>query len=136
MAVRLSLRFWSAALLLLVALPAYGEKGSPPPEKATNIIVYGNDPCPQSSSDEIVVCARKPEEERYRIPKDLRDKEQDALSRPWPDRAQGLEEAARYALPGYCSPVGPSSQSGCFEEMIRRWQVERRLMKSEENIAR
>src|SRR3712207_7886913 len=35
--------------------------------KISAIVVYGNDACPPSTDDTIVVCARKPEGERYRI---------------------------------------------------------------------
>jgi len=37
-------------------------------EKVNQLIVFGNDPCPASSGNEITVCARKGEEERFRIP--------------------------------------------------------------------
>jgi hypothetical protein len=133
---RIYLLLGSAGLMVLLAMPASAETGKPPPDRATNIIVYGNDPCPKGEGDEIVVCARRPEEERYRIPKELRNTEKDTEARPWPDRAQALEDAARYALPGYCSTVGPSSQASCWVDMIRRWQAERRDMKAQENIAR
>lgn len=36
------------------------------------VVVYGDDACPESTSDVIVVCARKAEFERYRIPEELR----------------------------------------------------------------
>ena len=36
------------------------------------IIVYGTDPCPRSTEDQVVVCARRPEAERYRIPPNMR----------------------------------------------------------------
>ena len=32
--------------------------------KISEVIVYGTDPCPRSTDDEVVVCARKPETER------------------------------------------------------------------------
>ena len=35
----------------------------------SEIIVYGTDPCPRSTDDEVVVCARKPETERYPHPR-------------------------------------------------------------------
>jgi len=41
-------------------------------DRISEIIVYGNDPCPRSTDDEVVVCARKPESERYRIPERFR----------------------------------------------------------------
>ena len=53
----------------LAALPATGNAQA---GKVSEIIVYGTDPCPRSTDDEVVVCARKPESERYRIPEALR----------------------------------------------------------------
>ena len=41
-------------------------------QRVNEIIVYGTDPCPRSTDDEVVVCARKPESERFRIPERLR----------------------------------------------------------------
>ena len=41
-------------------------------QRVNEIIVYGTDPCPRSTDDEVVVCARKPESERFRIPEKLR----------------------------------------------------------------
>ena len=43
------------AALLAPATPALAQNG-----KVSEIIVYGTDPCPRSTDDEIVVCARKP----------------------------------------------------------------------------
>ncbi|HJQ15447.1 MAG TPA: hypothetical protein VJ859_00435 [Allosphingosinicella sp.] len=126
---------WLAvAALLFASLPAAAESGAPPPPRATNIIVYGNDPCPKGSNDEIVVCARRPEEDRYRIPKELRDKKEPGrfAERSWADRVAALDDASRYALPGYCSPVGADSQIGCWETMIRQWQAARDAIKAEQ----
>ena len=62
-------------LMLIPLLPVAAlAQPEPPPERIINLLVYGDDPCPQSQGDEIVVCARRPEAERYRIPKKLREK--------------------------------------------------------------
>ena len=58
-----------AAALLLPAGPALAQS---PDEKVNLVIVYGQDECPQGKADEITVCARKEERERYRIPEPLR----------------------------------------------------------------
>ena len=60
----------AAAASIALALPALV---APTPALAqgariSEIIVYGTDPCPRSTDDEVVVCARKPESERFRIP--------------------------------------------------------------------
>ncbi|MCY7280114.1 MAG: hypothetical protein LH610_04320, partial [Sphingomonas bacterium] len=57
----------SLAALIAPAAPSLAQNG-----KVSEIIVYGTDPCPRSTDDEIVVCARKDERERYRIPERLR----------------------------------------------------------------
>lgn len=54
--------------------------------RISQLIVYGDDPCPTSSDEEIVVCARKPETERYRIPEDLREGPE-GRARSWTERA-------------------------------------------------
>ena len=52
-------------LMLIPLLPAAAlAQPEPPPERIINLLVYGDDPCPQSQGDEIVVCARRPEAER------------------------------------------------------------------------
>jgi hypothetical protein len=50
---------------------AQGADGS----RVNMIIVFGDDKCPDTSDKEIVVCARKDEGERYRIPAALRDRQ-------------------------------------------------------------
>src|SRR3712207_7347475 len=72
--------------------------------KISAMIVYGNDPCPPSTDDTIVVCARKPEGERYRIPEILRGDPNDPENQAWASRATALEYAGRSGI-GSCSPV-------------------------------
>jgi hypothetical protein len=98
------------------------------PDRTINILVYGNDPCPQSTEDEIVVCARRPERERYRIPKSLRRQERSASS--WTNRVEELEAASRPSMPGSCSAVGSFGQSGCTQQMINQWYRERRAARA------
>jgi len=93
--------------------------------------VFGDDPCPAGEDGEIVVCARRPESDRYRIPAPLR-----RSSRPpeqsWASRAEALDEASRDARPGSCSVVGSFGQSGCTQQMIRQWAAERRARRRAE----
>jgi hypothetical protein len=62
------------ALLALAIGPAGLVRAAEPDERIQTLVVYGEDPCPKSDDGSITVCARKPESERYRIPKALRDK--------------------------------------------------------------
>ncbi|HEX8222870.1 MAG TPA: hypothetical protein VF605_03535 [Allosphingosinicella sp.] len=118
----LSLAALAAAVTLL---PAPAEAQS---ERIRRLVIYGNDPCPRSASgDEIVVCARRPETERYRIPRELRDAEpdDDPESTSWAERAQALEYVGRGGIQS-CSTVGPGGASGCWNELVRAWRNERR----------
>ena len=89
------------------------------------LIIYGNDPCPRGGDDEIVVCARKPEGERYRIPESVRGDPNDPANRAWADRAQSLEYAGRGGI-GSCSPVGPGGWTGCLSQLVHQAREERR----------
>ncbi|HXH52602.1 MAG TPA: hypothetical protein VNH53_04115 [Sphingomicrobium sp.] len=112
------------AAISLVAATAFaaGVFVLPAPAKAqgvVEIVVYGNDPCPRSTADEIVVCARKPEAERYRIPERFRTTGPRQLSQPWAHRARALETVGRTGI-NSCSPVGPAGFTGCLEQVIRQ----------------
>lgn len=116
------------ALLFVLASPALAAEPAPPPDKATTLVVYGDDPCPQGEADEIVVCARKPESERYRIPKELREEGNAPTETSLASRMAVVEEVTRDTWGAGCSVVGSGGTNGCFAEMIRRWQAERRAV--------
>jgi hypothetical protein len=116
-----------AAAALLAAAPAGAQapaaaRAAEP--KISTMIVYGDDPCPPSTDDTIVVCARKPDKERYRIPEALRGDPNDPKSQAWASRATALEYAGRSGI-GSCSTVGPGGASGCFNQIVREARAER-----------
>ena len=77
--------------LAALPAPAAAQAG----DRVSEIIVYGNDPCPRSTDDQVVVCARKPETERYRIPEKLRQTAGRArAARPGPS-ARGARDRRR-----------------------------------------
>ena len=115
------MKFWP---LLATCLLNGASASAQPPERQENVIVYGDDPCPASEGDEIVVCARRPEEERYRIPAPLRRGGQPETS--WANNAAALEDAQRDTRPDSCSVVGSFGQTGCTQQMLRNWHAERR----------
>jgi hypothetical protein len=94
-------------------------------EKISRIVVYGRDACPRGSGDEIIVCARRPESERYRIPEALREPSDHPENESWAVRAQSLEYVGRTGIQS-CSTVGPGGVSGCWEQMVRAWREDRR----------
>lgn len=88
------------------------------------IIVYGNDPCPRSTDDQVVVCARRPENERYRIPKNYRPSGTRQETTSWAKKAQALETVGNTGI-NSCSPVGPGGFTGCLTQVIKQAREER-----------
>ena len=116
----------AGAAALLTVPAAAQETAAPAPggERISQLIVFGDDPCPQSTGDEIVVCARKPESDRYRIPENLRNETGDKEIETWTERATELQYVGRAGI-GSCSPVGPGGMTGCYEELVRKARAER-----------
>lgn len=93
--------------------------------KVSEIIVYGTDPCPRSTEDEVVVCARKPETDRYRIPERYRQSGSRQSRESWANRAVAFETYGRTGI-NSCSPVGPAGFTGCTQQLINEAFQERR----------
>jgi hypothetical protein len=93
-------------------------------DKISEIIVYGNDPCPRSTDDSVVICARKPEGERYRIPEKLRSGGPRQTREAWANRARQFETVGSTGTFS-CSPVGPGGYTGCLTQVIKQARQER-----------
>lgn len=109
------------------AAPAAPAIGPADTEKVKQVFVYGDDPCPVGQGEEIVVCARMPDNERYRIPKDLRTDPNDPRVQSWANRARSLEVAGASGI-NSCSPVGGGGFTGCFQQLANAAREERRTM--------
>jgi hypothetical protein len=117
-----SLVLVSAAGVALAAQPA----GPSSQERIRRVIVYGADPCPRGQGEQIVICGRRPERDRYRIPKDLRDAPStDPESTSWAVKAESMEYVGRTGIQS-CSTVGPGGSTGCWQQLMRQAQEERR----------
>jgi len=132
------MRALSFALILTSVLgsSAAFAQGSPQPvsgvgptdtEKVKQVFVYGDDPCPAGSGDEIVVCARMPDNERYRIPPELRTDPNSAAVQSWVNRARAIEYVGAEGI-NSCSPTGGGGFTGCFTQMAREAREERQKM--------
>jgi hypothetical protein len=104
-----------------------GSAGPEDTEKVKQVFVYGDDPCPQSEGDEIVVCARLPDNDRYRIPKELRSDPNAASSQAWANRARSFETVGASGI-NSCSPTGAGGWTGCFAQLARKAKEERKAM--------
>ncbi|AOR77727.1 hypothetical protein QUC32_26520 [Novosphingobium resinovorum] len=123
---RLLLTAAAAALSLAVAPAAFAQDAGltdPGGEKVNQLIIYGDDPCPQSASGDITVCARKPEEERYRIPEPLRGIDQ-PQSEAWANKVQAYETVGRFGTQS-CSPAGSGGWLGCTQQLINSAYAEK-----------
>jgi hypothetical protein len=127
---------------LLIALAAsataaIGAFAIPAPATAqqnaiAEIIVFGNDPCPRSTDDQVVVCARRPESERYRIPPNMRQSGTPQQMQSWAVRSKSLETVGSTGI-NSCSPVGPAGYTGCLQKVIKEARGERQKQADEEN---
>ena len=111
----------AALTAVAVSAPAAAQNAS---GNISEIIVYGTDPCPRSTDDEVVVCARKPESERYRIPETLRTGGARQTRESWAARARSFETVGRTGI-NSCSAVGPAGHTGCLQQIIDRARAER-----------
>lgn len=116
-------------LALFAAVGAIGPApaaAGDPPDRETSVVVYGSDACPQPHDEnEVVVCARRPEEERYRIPPALRHSRERRTEVAWSTTNAQLEQEQAYTRPNSCSPVGSFGQSGCAQQMLNQWYADR-----------
>ena len=105
----------------LAAIPTAGQAQGA--DRISEIIVYGDDPCPRSTDDEVVVCARKPESERYRIPERFRTGGSRQSRQAWINNARSLETVSATGI-NSCSPVGPAGVTGCLTQIIDQARAE------------
>ena len=103
------------AVAAFTAMPAAAQEATVD-EKVNMVIVYGDDTCPVSTDQEIVVCSRMAEDERYRIPETLRFSEDPANS-AWARRVERLEMVGAFGTMS-CSPAGAGGFTGCTQQMI------------------
>ncbi len=115
---------FACGLAASAPLPAIAQEEAG--EKVNLIIVYGDEACPATKGDEIVVCARKPEAERYRIPAPFRGGDPNStVNTSWAERARSFETVGQAGI-NSCSPVGINGASGCTAKLIHDAYAERK----------
>ncbi|MFN3620875.1 MAG: hypothetical protein ACK4S7_11320 [Sphingorhabdus sp.] len=96
----------------------------PGDEKINQLIIYGDDKCPESTGDEIVVCARMGEADRYRIPSNLRGDPNDPRNQAMSERIKSYEYVAASGTMS-CSPSGAGGFTGCGLAEINKAYAEK-----------
>ena len=120
---------WIALALAAAPLPATAQEAPPPAAETgtmtaienyrrVTVVVYGDDPCPKAQSpDEIVVCARRPEEERFRLrtvePVPGATVPTERLEQGGVGRTLGTDDVRLAGGNGTCTPVGSGGLTGC-----------------------
>lgn len=92
------------------------------------VTVFGTEECPKPSSpDEVVVCARLPDSEVYRIPKQLRAANDKRVSPFQANRSLLLGDASGGAggSIGSCSVIGGGGMIGCTGKDVDAWAQDR-----------
>lgn len=132
------------SLLVLVTLPvaaaaqsrAAGDTGRTP-QRVRSVTLQGNEACPTSQGDEVVVCSRINPDEQFRIPKELRNTaEPAAKNQAWNNRVAVADRVGRAnaGLPDTCSPVGTGGQSGCALAINSAFAAERRAAEKNDTM--
>ena len=116
-------RSTAIAFTLAVSLGAFAAPADA--QRRQRVIeVFGNDRCPEGGTDEIVICKRLGEDERYRIPTQFREPTAaDATTQE--ARVNEMVAAGRTGADS-CSPVGPTGFTGCFVQQVRNNRAEKR----------
>lgn len=98
------------------------------------LVIYGDDKCPTNADgDEVVICVRRPAEERFRIPKELRDQQVAPQNESWAVRQQGAMSVGDTGI-GSCSAVGPGGGIGCSSREIQAGKAEADARKRAEKV--
>src|SRR3546814_20034609 len=123
--------FVAAIAGMMASLPAAAEEreaiGAPGDGsvKINQLIVYGDDPCPESNADQITVCARKGENERFRIPEALREEPNAHGNESWNNRAVGMDYVGRSGADRW-SAGGGGGLTGCIYKLMREARDDRK----------
>jgi hypothetical protein len=126
--------------LLLVAFAAAGALGvtglasRPAVAQQTDRIIdiYGDEKCPSNNGQDIVVCRRHSADEKYRIPKTLREQA------PSPQAAGNNGVAAMQSTGGTgvqinsCNSIGAGVAVGCVKQEADAWKAGKDAEKKDE----
>lgn len=116
-----------AAAPLLWAAPALAQNAQP-----GVLLIYGKDRCPTNTNgEEIVICRRLDESERFRIPQDLRNAEVAPQNESWAVRQKDALSTGGTGI-GSCSAVGGGGGIGCFRQQANQSRAENAKRKEDQ----
>ena len=114
----------AAILVLGAAAPASAQETGT--ETIRQETVYGDDACSQPSrDDEIIVCVKLNEAERFRIPEILRSDPNAPVNQAWATKIESISRISKYGTDS-CSPSGLGGFTGCTQQLIDTAMAARR----------
>lgn len=124
---------------LAVAAPALAQSSLKPPASSDGtqprqkfVTIFGNDACPKSTDpDEIIICTKRPDEERYRIPPGVRAEGVKPGSARNSELVRGSAAGGAGGSIGSCTPVGPGGGTGCNQQMQDAYRAEKKAARGE-----
>ena len=107
---------------------------SKPPQTVRSVTLVGDEKCPKSTGNEIVVCSHIGQGDQYRIPTQFRELPHPAEQNSWVNRAAVVDQVSREAagLPNTCSVVGDGGQTGCAMQAFKQYSAEKRQQQREQ----
>jgi hypothetical protein len=93
--------------------------------KINTVIVFGDDACPESTDEQINVCAILVEADRYRIPASLRSDPNDPKNESWTNRVIGYKYLGADGTMS-CSSSGAGGFTGCGLKEIDKAYAEKK----------
>ncbi len=124
------IRISAAAIMasLAISAPAFAQESAGEiqgaDEKINQLIIYGDDVCPESTEEQINVCVILVEAERYRIPANLRDTDLGPDKESWSRKVLAYQYVGRDGIQS-CSPTGAGGFTGCTMGAIDKAYAEK-----------
>lgn len=129
----MSLKLIATAGAAMLAMPFLSAPAAAQVQNGV-LYIYGNDKCPTNANgEEIVVCVRKGEGERFRIPQELRELEITPENQAWAVRQESVLNAGDSGI-GSCSAVGMGGATGCYGQRADVNRAERRARRNSEQV--
>ncbi len=110
----------ASAAALAGAAPASAQSAD---EKINMVIAYNESECPVAQPGEVVVCEILVEEERYRIPRNLRYSN-DPANQSFARQVEQIKYVGDFGAMS-CNPAGLGGFTGCTQKFIEAWAADR-----------
>lgn len=104
------------AVMLSASPAAAQERGA---DRFNMVIAFSEEECPAARDQEVVICEILVEEERYRIPSNLRFSDS-TENVAWSRRVDKIRYVGEFGAMS-CSPAGAGGFTGCTQQFVDAW---------------